>query len=575
MKRKNYFSFLFPRLIASLLIAAVLFSVLQAVLARTYESALYSGWNKRRETYEKLVKNYVNHKYDSTFIDIYTNLFASDYFRMAEVKEDGHFETVTETDYKSIPVEDGIHHWYYVTNDKELLSKGKRTYHSIDSDSDWTIEYKKCDEAWDISKYADTKVTNSWDIAAQSDVYFSDMLFTIGLDYSGSIQYRQPLVKSHYVDGDTLHLGKTILSYYDLWDEVIEPFWIKKWDFTDTSKADHYITVDNEGFAKTLYFFSQRVRPDEFLNANSGMFLANSLNELQKAYNSSGDKDMSFENLFKEYADNKFVSGVYKHRVNQTTENSSTEGSIDFYVINGKLYMIEYVITTVPFKTLFKPFLILMAVVLTLIAVIIACLASIRPYSQYKKAYENNIFKNNLIDSLAHNMKTPLQILGGYAENLKDVTSDIDKDRYADQILAKTAEMNKDIEAILKTAEKSDREFVKESVRTCIDEVASKLGAEVFAKGDMKIRMDKDYFKTAVYCLLDNAMKYKSSDSKIEVDITCNVVTIKNRTDKDKFTPGTGIAIAGRILEQHKLKMRTTLKDGVFECKFGKRLGKK
>ena len=87
--------------------------------------------------------------------------------------------------------------------------------------------------------------------------------------------------------------------------------------------------------------------------------------------------------------------------------------------------------------------------------------------------------------------------------------------------------------------------------------------------------MDKDYFKTAIYCLLDNAMKYKSADSKIEVDITCKAVSIKNKTDKDKFTPGTGIAIAGRILEQHKLKMRTTLKDGVFEVKFGKKLGKK
>ena len=47
-------------------------------------------------------------------------------------------------------------------------------------------------------------------------------------------------------------------------------------------------------------------------------------------------------------------------------------------------------------------------------------------------------------------MKTPLQILGGYAENLKDVEGSDEKDRYADQILEKTTEMNKDIEAILK-----------------------------------------------------------------------------------------------------------------------------
>ena len=69
-------------------------------------------------------------------------------------------------------------------------------------------------------------------------------------------------------------------------------------------------------------------------------------------------------------------------------------------------------------------------------------------------------------------------------------------------------------------------------------------------------------------------MKYKSADSKVEADITCKAVTIRNKTDKDKFTPGTGLALAGRILEQHKLQLRTTLKDGVFEVRFGKKLGK-
>ena len=135
--------------------------------------------------------------------------------------------------------------------------------------------------------------------------------------------------------------------------------------------------------------------------------------------------------------------------------------------------------------------------------------------------------------------------------------------------------MNKDIEAILKTAEKTDRKFSKESVRTCFGEVAEKLGEDIQIKGDMQLKMDKDYFETALCCLLDNATKYKKTDSKIEVDITSKAVTIRNQTGKEKFTPGTGIAIAGRILEQHKLQLRTALKDGVFEAKFGKKFGKK
>ena len=40
---------------------------------------------------------------------------------------------------------------------------------------------------------------------------------------------------------------------------------------------------------------------------------------------------------------------------------------------------------------------------------------------------------------------------------------------------------------------------------------------------------------------------------------------------RGQFTPGTGIAIAGRLFEQHKLKLTTDLKDGVFEARITKK----
>lgn len=570
MKRKSYFSFLLPRLIVSVLVASVVFGILQAALVRAYNSAIDSGWNRRRERYESVLRNYAEGKTGEVFIDTITKIFPADYYRFAEVKEDGSFQTITETDYKSLPIEDSMRHWYYVTNDKDLLAKGKRT--DIINGNEWTIEYKKCDEAWLFKDYDDTSVVNSWDLAAQSDLYFSNMLFTLALDYSGYYQYRSPVAQTFYVEGDTLHLGKVYESY-GITGKV--PFFVKKWDFTDASRTDRYTSMDSNGFQNDLALFPVRIRPDEFIKSNNGLFLANSMSELQKAYELREEdyKDENFEALFKEFAENKRTDGRYRYSVNE--QSLGGRGAIDFYKINGKLYVVEFIIKNVPADYFFRPFYIVMAVVLAVAAVVISLLASLRPYSQYKKAYENNIFKNNLIDSLAHNMKTPLQILGGYAENLKDVSSDADKDRYADQILAKTAEMNKDIESILKTSERSDRKHSKESVRSCIGEVAAKLGEDVQIKGDAQIKMDKEYFKSALYCLLDNAVKYKSADSKIEVDITCKAVTIRNKTDKDNFTPGTGIAIAGRILEQHKLLLLTNLKDGVFEARFGKKAGKK
>ena len=134
--------------------------------------------------------------------------------------------------------------------------------------------------------------------------------------------------------------------------------------------------------------------------------------------------------------------------------------------------------------------------------------------------------------------------------------------------------MNKDIEAILKTAEKSDRKFIKASVRTALAEAAEKASTEVVIKGDSDIKMDKEYFKTALFCLIDNASKYKTAGSNVEAVITGKGFKITNKTDAAKFTPGTGLAIAGRILEQHKLYLKTQLKDGVFEASVTKKPSK-
>ena len=246
-------------------------------------------------------------------------------------------------------------------------------------------------------------------------------------------------------------------------------------------------------------------------------------------------------------------------------------GRLAVIEINGQKYLVESVSTTLNYKDYFKPVFLIAGIVLLVFSIGIPCLTAVRPYSEYKKAYENNRFKNSLIDSLAHNLKTPLQILGGYAENLKDVSDASEKDRYADRILTKTQEMNADIESILKTADKTSLRFSKTSIRKCLEEVASKAGAGIDIKGDAEYMTERDYFNTALFCLVDNAVKYGNKDAKIEAAITSKSSTIRNKTTAGKFTPGTGIAIAGRIFEQHKLKLTTDLKDGVFEARITKK----
>ena len=255
----------------------------------------------------------------------------------------------------------------------------------------------------------------------------------------------------------------------------------------------------------------------------------------------------------------------------QACRIKATIGRLAVIEINGQKYLVESVYTTLNYRDYFKPVFLIAGIVLLIFSVGIPCLTAIRPYSQYKKAYENNRFKNNLIDSLAHNLKTPLQILGGYAENLKDVSDAAEKDHYADQILAKTQEMNADIESILKAADKTSIILTRTSARKIFEEAAKKAGTDIDIKGDREIKADRDYFLSAAFNLIDNAAKYKTGDSGIEVSILPKDITVRNRTDKDKFTPGTGLAIAGRIIEQHGLRLMTDLKDGVFEARITKK----
>ena len=570
MKRKKYFHFAAGRVIASLLIGAVLYTAVTMHLSSVYQSSLVTGFNDRVTMYKKIITNYDEGRYGSGFMSIITNFYSADYIKFARIGEDGSIDTVFETDYNVIPVEERMHHWYYVTDDPELLAEGKRVETISPANEDWVIEYIKCDEVRKISEESNwnRELTNGWDLCAMTDNYYADKLVCVSSEFCGALRYAQPDVKSYYYDEDGLHIGKVKESGADY---IFGDIFPAKWDFTDPSKKDLYVTIDQEGFVTSLLIFPALKKPEVFLKDNAGILSAADLDSLIREADAASEKEDSEYTVYSydNYKGNEHQYVIFKKGI------PNTRGVVAVFSVDGQKYLAEFVISCAPFEEFYSPFLITFGIILLVLCLAVALITAIRPYSQYKKAYENNNFKNNLIDSLAHNMKTPLQILGGYAENLKDVEAGEEKDRYADQILAKTAEMNKDIEAILKTAEKSGRKFIKASVRTALAETAEKAGITVNIKGDTDIKMDKEYFKTALFCLIDNASKYRTADSKIEADITGKGITIRNKTDAGKFTPGTGLAIAGRILEQHKLYLETTLKDGVFEARISKKPGRK
>ncbi len=149
MKRKNYFHFAISRVIAGLIIGAMIFGLTVVSISNLFSTMVDNGFRDRAEVYKKLLDNYDNGRYDETFIEILTNIYRADYLKFAKINEDGNIETIYETRYDVIPVEDNIYSWFNVTNNEALLAQGQKTLHL--NDNDWVIKYVKSDEAWQLT----------------------------------------------------------------------------------------------------------------------------------------------------------------------------------------------------------------------------------------------------------------------------------------------------------------------------------------------------------------------------------------------------------------------------------------
>ena len=539
---KKYMDFAFPRMAVGLFVGIMLFAYTFTLFHYRYDRAIESGFYELTGKYENLLDKYEAGDIGSEFIEMITHFYRSDYLRMAQVDDSGNFKTIYETDYDTIAAENGINNWVYITDDESLAGSSISYNENTANGFELNIKYLKCDEMVEVADTMDIYFANSYDLMSFSEGWYSngsDTFYMAG-EFLAVFCYPYYTVETYYTDDEELHPG-LISEYYS-----VKPFGKKSWDFTEPGKENLYTEGD---LTRPLTISIGSVRPDYVLEQEKDLFGADSLDELYKS---------------------RFSPDSYGCSCSYDVEGGNRSlGYVEIYETGGNKYVIMQIITVEPFARHFMPFLVFLAIFLVFVCIGIPMLFAIKPYRLYKKAYENNLFKNNLIDSLAHNLKTPLQVLGGYAENLKDVDGD-DKNRYADQILAKTAEMNAGIEAILKTAEKNNPVLVKTSVRGIIEQVCKAVGADAEIEGDAVFKVDKEYFAQAMTCLIDNASRYKTV-RPVVIKISPAAIVVTNKTDKDTFTPGTGLAIAGRILEQHKLRLTTAIKGGVFEARVARK----
>ena len=243
-------------------------------------------------------------------------------------------------------------------------------------------------------------------------------------------------------------------------------------------------------------------------------------------------------------------------------------------------------------------FVTVLAFIIPTLFVLVVCIIR---NAKNKARYAFEDYQRSLINNLAHDLKTPLAVIGGYAENLQELRRDSGSDKeqryisgimnnvsYTDDIIAKTLQLSEteQIKKLNKTKVEIDPlvKRLTEKYRAALDERNIELKINVSGE----VNADEDVLAAAVENLVSNAVKYTRNDGTISINGDRKRLTIVNdvaenvdtsdllmpfvKGDKarsDKRSHGLGLAIASSAAAQNSFSLDVSCKDKKFTAAIG------
>ena len=229
-------------------------------------------------------------------------------------------------------------------------------------------------------------------------------------------------------------------------------------------------------------------------------------------------------------------------------------------------------------------------ILLLLFALLIAKIRHMR----YCKEYELNAYRRNLTASLAHDLKSPLMAISGYAENLRDNVHTEKRAAYADSILQNTQYMDRLIADVLDLAKLEQGTVLQK--RSCdmaalVNETAAQFRAQteekhltVTVSGTCAVSADPRMMTQALANLIGNAVKYTPEGGQIRVCCTEKTLSVSNDiaapipdaakliqpfakgddTRGSRSGSGMGLAIVKQICVLHGFRLKLTSEKQIF-----------
>lgn len=267
---------------------------------------------------------------------------------------------------------------------------------------------------------------------------------------------------------------------------------------------------------------------------------------------------------------------------------------IDTPEMNYRLYfMYDY-----NFWAEMGPYMMANVAYMILTAVMISFITAFFAHNKYSKQYEIDEYRRNMTNALAHDLKTPLTAIYGYAENLKNNVHTEKKDYYAEAVLENVEYMNSIITSTLELAKTEEGSSGKpESINlAALSEqlfekyrpAAEEKGIEFTVKGKSTVKADKTMLSRAIENLISNAVKYTVENGKIEVTADDKSIifvnscdkTLKGTTDElckpfskcdesrsNRTGSGLGLSIVKNIVNLHGFSFEAEADNGCFTAK--------
>ena len=220
----------------------------------------------------------------------------------------------------------------------------------------------------------------------------------------------------------------------------------------------------------------------------------------------------------------------------------------------------------------------------------------------YRKNAETEAQRRDFTNAMAHEMKTPLGVIRGFAENLLEDPETGKREYYLRQIIGQTEEMDGAVKEMIQVSRLDSEDLALSRERIDLSELLEEEMERIAVRteerrievrlrhtGAVIVEGDRALLEKAFRCLLDNAVSYNRDEGIITIDVdeercvmantgdpipeedlsrVCEMLWTGSREGRTRASEekhlGMGLYLADRIFRLHGMKMTVeNTQDGV------------